>query len=157
MDVGDGEIWGAAWIDFHLWRKFFPNSWPILARTLLIFRTFSSIAGGAAAPSTPFSYAYELSLHSFLESLIQSTICANTFEVIDCCGRDDGEQFLPRSTAIFNQILVESLKIRNASLMHLDKKFIAAIFSAMVYQSSRPILISVVYLSCVHFTTFSVV
>ena len=42
--------------------------------------------------------------------------------------------FLPRCTAFFNRIPVESLKICNSNAMHLGKKFLAAIFSAILYR-----------------------
>ena len=40
---------------------------------------------------------------------------------------------LPRCTAFFERISIESLKIRNTNAMHLGKKFLDAIFSAIVY------------------------
>ena len=45
--------------------------------------------------------------------------------------------FLPRCTAFFNQIPIESLKICNSNAMHLGKKFLAAIFSAILYLMSQ--------------------
>ena len=41
--------------------------------------------------------------------------------------------FLPRCTALFNRIPIESLRILNSNAMHLGKKFLAAIFSVIVY------------------------
>ena len=41
--------------------------------------------------------------------------------------------FLPRCTAFFNRIPIESVKICNSNAMHLGKKFLAAIFSAILY------------------------
>ena len=41
--------------------------------------------------------------------------------------------FLPRCTAFFNRILIESLKICYSNALHLGKKFLAAIFSAILY------------------------
>ena len=41
--------------------------------------------------------------------------------------------FLPRCTAFFNRIPIQSLRIRNSNAMHLGKKFFAAIFSVIVY------------------------
>ena len=40
--------------------------------------------------------------------------------------------FLPRCTAFFNPIPIESLKICDSNAMHLGKKLLAAIFSALV-------------------------
>ena len=42
-------------------------------------------------------------------------------------------KFLPRCTAFFNQIPIESLKICNSNAIHLGKKFLTAIFSAIFY------------------------
>ena len=39
--------------------------------------------------------------------------------------------FLPRCTAFFNRIPMESLKICYSNAVHLGKKFLAAIFSAI--------------------------
>ena len=41
--------------------------------------------------------------------------------------------FLPSCTAFFNRIPTESLWIRNSNAMHLDKKFLAAIFNIIVH------------------------
>ena len=41
--------------------------------------------------------------------------------------------FLPRCTAFFNRIPMESLKICYSNAVHLGKKFLAAIFSAILY------------------------
>ena len=43
--------------------------------------------------------------------------------------------FFPRCTAFFNRIPIELLKICNLKAMHLGKKFLAAIFSAILYSS----------------------
>ena len=47
-------------------------------------------------------------------------------------------KFLPRCTAFFNRIPVEPVRIRNLNAMHLGKKFLAAIFSVIVY--GRPVV-----------------
>ena len=52
---------------------------------------------------------------------------------IDDYAKDGGEELLPRCTAFFNRIPTESLWIRNSNAMHLGKKFLAAIFSVIVY------------------------
>ena len=41
--------------------------------------------------------------------------------------------FLPRCIAFYNRIPIDSLKIHHSNAMHLDKKFLAAIFSVIVY------------------------
>ena len=41
--------------------------------------------------------------------------------------------FLPRCTAFYDRIPIKSLRIRNSNALHLGKKFLAAIFSAIVY------------------------
>ena len=52
---------------------------------------------------------------------------------IDNCTRDGGEEFLTKMHCVFNRIPFESLRIRDSNAMHLGKKFLAAIFSAIVY------------------------
>ena len=52
---------------------------------------------------------------------------------IEDCAKDGGEVFLPRCSAFFNQIPIESLKICNSNAVYLGKKFLAAIFSAILY------------------------
>ena len=63
-----------------------------------------------------------------LSSTIASTISQYTITL-----KKAGRNFLPRSTAFFDQIPIESLRIRNSYEMHLGKKFLAAIFSVIVY------------------------
>ena len=41
--------------------------------------------------------------------------------------------FLRRCTAFFNQIPIESLRIRSENAVHYDKDFLVAIFSIIVY------------------------
>ena len=41
--------------------------------------------------------------------------------------------FLPRCTALFNRIPIESLKICHSNAVHVGKKFLAAIVSAILY------------------------
>ena len=41
--------------------------------------------------------------------------------------------FLPRCTAFYNRIPIDSLTIPDSNTMHLGKKFLAAIFSVIVY------------------------
>ena len=41
--------------------------------------------------------------------------------------------FLPRCIAFYNRIPIDSLTIPNSNAMHLGKKFLAAIFSVIVY------------------------
>ena len=41
--------------------------------------------------------------------------------------------FLPRCTAFFNRIPIESLRILNSNAMYLGKKFLAAIFRVIVH------------------------
>ena len=50
--------------------------------------------------------------------------------------------FLPRCTAFFNRIAIESLRIRNWNAMHLGKKFLATIFSVIFYCIFLIVLIS---------------
>ena len=52
---------------------------------------------------------------------------------IDDYAKDGGEELLPRCNAFFNRIPIESLKIRNSNTMHHGKKFLAVIFSVIVY------------------------
>ena len=42
-------------------------------------------------------------------------------------------KFLPRCIAFYNRISIDSLKISNSSAMHLGNKFLAVIFSVIVY------------------------
>ena len=52
----------------------------------------------------------------------------------DDCAKDGAEEFfLPRCTAVFSRIPIESLKICDSKAMHLGKKFLAAIFSTILY------------------------
>ena len=57
----------------------------------------------------------------------------NSWLPIDDCAKDGGEEFLPSFTAFFNQIPIELLKICNSNVVHLGKKFLSAIFSAILY------------------------
>ena len=41
--------------------------------------------------------------------------------------------FLPRCTTFLDQIPIKSLRIRNWNAMHFGKKFLDAIYSAIVY------------------------
>ena len=45
------------------------------------------------------------------------------------------KSLLPRCTAFFNRISIESLEICNSSAMHLGKKFVATILSAILYSN----------------------
>ena len=55
---------------------------------------------------------------------------------IDDYAKDGGEELLPRCITFFNRIPTELLRIRNMNAMHLGKKFLAAIFSVIVYSNS---------------------
>ena len=50
----------------------------------------------------------------------------------DDCAKDYGKVLLPRCIAFFNRITIESLKIHRSNAVHLGKKFVAAIFSAII-------------------------
>ena len=43
--------------------------------------------------------------------------------------------FLPRCTTFFNNLPMESLEICNSNAVQLGKKFLAAIFSAILYST----------------------
>ena len=60
----------------------------------------------------------------------------------DCMKRDDyaktgGEEFLPRCIAFFNRIPKESLIIPNSHATHIGTTFLAAIFSVIVFGTTK--------------------
>ena len=52
------------------------------------------------------------------------------------------KNFLPRCIAFYNRIPIDSLAIPNSNAMHLGKKFLAAIFSVIVYSSIESKILS---------------
>ena len=53
---------------------------------------------------------------------------------IEDCAKDGSEEFFTEMhSAFFNRIPIGSLKICNSNAMHLGKKFLAAIFSAILH------------------------
>ena len=57
---------------------------------------------------------------------------------IDNCMEDGGKEFLPRCTALYLRMIDDSVGILLKNAMHLGKKFLAAIFSSIVYGNSFP-------------------
>ena len=55
---------------------------------------------------------------------------------IEDCAKDGGEEFFTEMHCVFNRIPIESLKICTSNAMHLGKKFLTAIFSAVLYYDS---------------------
>ena len=53
--------------------------------------------------------------------------------LIDDYAKDGGEELLPRCTAFYLQIFTNSIGTRLRNVVHLGKKFLAAIFNAIVY------------------------
>ena len=53
---------------------------------------------------------------------------------INDCAKDGGEGLLPRCTAFYTRIPIESSKIRDSNAKHLGNELLAVIFSAIVYQ-----------------------
>ena len=54
-------------------------------------------------------------------------------KVIDDYAKDGSKERLPGCSVFFNGIPIGSLRIRNSNIMHLDKKFLDAIVSVIVY------------------------
>ena len=52
---------------------------------------------------------------------------------IDDCAKDGSKDFFTYYIAFFNRIPIQSLKIRNSNVVHLGKKFLAAIFSVISF------------------------
>ena len=52
---------------------------------------------------------------------------------IDDCTKDGGEEFLPRCTAFELRTFGDFIRIRLKNTMHLGKRFLATIFSTIVY------------------------
>ena len=59
------------------------------------------------------------------------------YKPIDYCPKDDAEKFFTKIHCNLNRIPIQSLRFRNQNAMHLGKKFLAAIFSAIIYYSIR--------------------
>ena len=57
---------------------------------------------------------------------------------IDDYTKDGGKEFLSRCTVFYLQIPNNSVGIRLKNAMHLGRKFLAAIFSAIVFSSFFP-------------------
>ena len=53
---------------------------------------------------------------------------------IEDCAKDGSDEFLPRCIAFELQIFTDSIGIRLKNAVHLGKKILAAIFSAIVYR-----------------------
>ena len=56
---------------------------------------------------------------------------------IEDCAKDGGKEFFPRYTAFELQIFNDSIGIRLKNALHLGKKFLAAIFSTILYYSNQ--------------------
>ena len=52
---------------------------------------------------------------------------------IDDCANDGGEEFFTEIHCVLCIFLLESLKICNSNATHLGEKFLATIFSAILY------------------------